>query len=79
MLTSSLNLALSTSAETQSSLFSTRPGSNDLLPLPAFGFQMFQSAAGTWLGHILVLNHERVGILFLIEVAKGMMDLSVLG
>jgi hypothetical protein len=52
--------------------------SDDLVSFPACWLGKCKVLARMRLLRVLVLAHERVGVLILIEVAKGVVDLAVL-
>lgn len=48
------------------------------MALPASWLRVLKAFAGVRLLRVLVLAHERVGVLFLIEITKGVVDFAVL-
>jgi hypothetical protein len=52
--------------------------SDNLVAFPASWLWVLKAFAGVRLLRVLVLAHERVGVLFLIEITKGMVDFAVL-
>jgi hypothetical protein len=56
----------------------TRPYLDDILALPPSGFHVSQILGGMRLLGILILAVVGIGVLLLVEVPKGVVDLSVL-
>jgi hypothetical protein len=52
--------------------------SDDLVALPASWLGKLQAFAGMWFLRVPVLADEGVGIILLIEIAEGMVDLAML-
>ena len=52
--------------------------SDDLLPIPAYRFNIFNALAWMRLRLIFVLGNEWVGILLRVQISERMVDLSVL-
>lgn len=48
------------------------------MAFPASWLRVLKAFTGVRLLRVLILAHERIGVLFLIEITKGMVDFAML-
>ena len=53
--------------------------SNHLFSVPSCRFDVVDSLRWMWSGRVLVLAHERIRVVLLLEVAQGMVDFPMFG